>query len=327
MTGKEIVRRSLYFQTPPRLPRDFPEPYGSDFVFTGPEPNPDARAARGTDAWGCVWNSLGGMQLGEVVDHPIKTWDDFKALKIPDIENDAVWESAKKAREKNKDKYMIGNVTSLYERLHFLRGLENTWCDIREEPEKLSGLVGLLADLGVRSVRRLAACGADGIIMWDDWGLQDRLMISPDDWRALWKPAYRRVFDAAAAEGMDAWLHSCGYIADILDDLIEIGLKAVHMDQQENMGLARLGAFRGRLTFFSPVDIQKTMARGSEDEIRAYCREMAARLGAREGGFIPRWYTDPVGAGHTRRNINVMCEEFLKISEEMYGKEEGAPCG
>ena len=45
---------------------------------------------------------------------------------------------------------------------------------------------------------------------------------------------------------------------------------------------------------------------------------MARLLGRPEGGFIPRWYSDPVGAGHRPEAIEAMCEEFLKISDEMY---------
>jgi hypothetical protein len=92
------------------------------------------------------------------------------------------------------------------------------------------------------------------------------------------------------------------------------------MDQQENMGLELLGRrFGGRLTFFSGVDIQTGLQR-SDDEIRAYCRRMAQLLGRPNGGLIPRWYTDPKGAGHRNEAVAVMCEEFLKISHEMYGK-------
>jgi hypothetical protein len=121
---------------------------------------------------------------------------------------------------------------------------------------------------------------------------------------------------------MDCWMHSCGYIVEILGDLIEIGLNAVHMDQQENMGLENLqDRFQGRLNFFSPVDIQQTMARGSPDEIRAYARRMSQCLGTKAGGFIPRWYIDPVGAGHRWENTDIMCREFSKISGEIYGRE------
>ena len=163
--------------------------------------------------------------------------------------------------------------------------------------------------------------GAHGFIFCDDWGLQNRLMISPKAWRAIWKPRYARIYQAAHEAGLLNFLHSCGYIVDILDDLIEIGLDVIHMDQQENMGLAVLGErFGGRLTFFAPVDIQQTLARGKPDEIRAYARQMVTRLGTPGtdgfrfgGGFIPRWYSDPVGAGHSPEALQTMCEVFVEL--------------
>ena len=140
-------------------------------------------------------------------------------------------------------------------------------------------------------------------------------MISPKSWRALWKPRYARIFASAREAGLLTFLHSCGYIVDILDDLIEIGLQVVHMDQQENMGLELLGSrFGGRLTFFAPVDIQKTMVNGTLDEIGAYCRQMDSQLGRPHGGFIPRWYSDPRGAGHSPEALQAMCEEFVRLS-------------
>jgi len=62
------------------------------------------------------------------------------------------------------------------------------------------------------------------------------------------------------------------------------------------------------------------MKMNGPDGVRAYCRKMADCLGTKEGGFIPRWYTDPKGVGHTKEYIDVMCEEFLTISREIYRK-------
>jgi hypothetical protein len=71
------------------------------------------------------------------------------------------------------------------------------------------------------------------------------------------------------------------------------------------------------------------MAHGSLDEIRAYCRKMVKLLGKSQhdrhlagdghviGGFIPKWYSDPVGAGHRQEAIEAMCEEFLRISQRL----------
>jgi len=320
MTSRETVKKSLYFQTPERYAHDFPEPYGTDFYSTGLSPSPDDRPSKGIDAWGCVWECLGKTALGEVKDSPLKDWKDFDKLQKPDIGNEAAWEYVKSAKAAAGDKYIIGYLVSIYERVHFIRGLENTWCDIIEDKDNLLTLIDLIVEMNVKIIKRYVGYGVDGIMMTDDWGLQDRLMINPAHWREIWKPAYKLIFDAAHQAGLDVWLHSCGYIVDILGDLIDIGLNAVHMDQQENMGLERLKDFRGRLAFFSPVDIQHTMVTGSPEEIRGYCRKMAACLGTREGGFIPRWYTDPAGAGHTRENIDVMCREFLKISDELYAR-------
>ena len=139
-------------------------------------------------------------------------------------------------------------------------------------------------------------------------------MISPEKWREIWKPRYKRIYDTAHECGMDTFLHSCGYIVDILDDLIEIGLDVIQMDQQENMGLELLGSrFGGRITFFAPVDIQKTLASGDIPAIQQYCRDMKKHLATDKGGFLTGWYTDPVGAGHTKEAVCAMCDEFLRI--------------
>ena len=206
----------------------------------------------------------------------------------------------------------MGWGVSIYERVHFIRGLENTWADIFEAPDDLRRLIDILVEMNLVAIGQYAAAGADGYMFCDDWGLQDRLMISPQAWRSIWKPAYRRIYQAAHEAGLLTFLHSCGYIVDILDDLIEIGLDVIQMDQQENMGLELLGRrFGGRITFYNPVDIQNTMVRGTAGEIQAYARRMVSLLGRPTGGFITKWYGDPAGAGHRQEAIDAMCRAFV----------------
>ena len=318
MTSREIVRKTLRFESPNRYAYDFPDPYGSDFYVTGLNPSPDQRPRQGLDFWGCLWESFGNTQLGEVKDSPLKDWDDFDKLTIPSLDMDGAWDQVNVAKEAAGDKYILANMGSIYERVHFVRGMENTWCDTIQEPDNLKKFVNLLADMNIEMIHRYAKLGVDGVISCDDWGLQYSLMISPSSWREIWKPAYKRVYDAAHAVGMDTWLHSCGYITDIIEDLIEVGLDALHMDQQENMGLEDLSRFRGRITFYAPADTQTVMPVGDADAIRAYCRKMSECLGTKAGGFIPRWYTDPKSVGHSKESIDIMCKEFLALSDELY---------
>lgn len=320
MTSRENVKRTIRFETPKRYVYDFPDNFGTDFYRAYLHPSPDGRPTQGTDDWGCVWECLGSTQLGEVKESPLKDWADFDKLPIPDVTRMEIYEPVRKAKDAAGDKYILAAVSSIFERVHFVRGFNNACCDIIDNPENLRKFVELLVDINIKIINNYAKMGVDGIISCDDWGLQDRLMINPDAWRNIWKPAYKRMYGAAHEAGLDTWLHSCGYIIDILDDLIDAGLDVIEMHQQENMGLDKLSEkFKGKITFFAPVDIQSVMPFATPDEIKAYCRTMSQALGTKAGGFIPQWYADPVGAGHTKENVDIMCREFIKISNEIYG--------
>ena len=315
MTSKEIVSRTIRFEGAERFPYALDDEHGTDFAGAGMNPSPDARPGSGVDEWGCLWKNIGISKMGEVAEFPLKDWSDLAKLKIPDITAPERWESLDGARESAGDRFLIASGVSLYERVHFLRGLENTWVDIYNAPEELGRLIDILADMNIYAIDRFARAGADGCMWCDDWGLQNGLMISPESWRKIWKPRYERVYKACHDAGLLTFLHSCGDITSILDDFIEIGLDVIQMDQQENMGLESLGErFAGRITFWCPADIQSVMAGGDEREIRDYCGKLVKTLGKPEGGFMAKYYSDPAGAGHSPGAVSAMCDEFVRLS-------------
>lgn len=318
MYSRDLVVKTIRFQNPRGLAMTLPEKYRNDFNFQGPNPSPDARCSKGVDEWGAVWDNIGVCSLGEVKQFPLMDWDDFPKLHIPDVTEKRRWAGIEQAREKAGDRFLCGGGFSIYERLHFIRSLENTWIDIYENPDKLCELMDILTDMNLYAIQQYGKNQFDGFMFCDDWGLQDSLMISPDHWRELWKPRYKRIYTAAHDAGLLTVLHSCGYITDILEDLIEAGLDVIQMDQQLNMGLDLLHKrFAGRITFYCPVDIQATMVYGSSRTIRDYCREMVSKLGTPKGGFIAGYYSSPQSVGHTPQAIQAMCEEFMQIHREI----------
>ena len=320
MTGRELVRRAIKFQGPERVPYNLPAPYGSDFFSVGIGPDPSWKASvQGEDEWGSVWQKLpGDKTMGQVKTHPLDDYAKLDTFRFPNYDLPVRYEAAKKAVPNNKDgKFVLAGIPlSLIHRLEYLRGHVEAWTDPYDHPEELGRLLDKMADIAIRAIRHLAEVGVDGIISCDDWGLQDRPMIPPRLFRQFFKPRYARVYGEAHKHGMLTLLHSCGHIADLLDDLIEAELDVIQMDQQENMGMENLARrFGGRLAFWCPVDIQQTMVRGSIDDVRHYARRLMWTLGNFNGGFIAQWYASPAAVNHSQEKINAMSETFVK-----YGK-------
>lgn len=317
MTSRERVRRAVLFQGPDRIPWDLPAPWGTDFLHIGADCDPNWKpSVEGEDEWGCVWQKLpGDKTMGQVKIHPLSSYSKFDGHRFPDYDMEVRYIRAREAVSNNRDeKFVLAGIPlSLIHRLEYLRGHVEAWTDPYDHPRELEKLLDKMADIAIDAVRHFAKLGADGVFSCDDWGLQDRLMVSPKVFREFFKPRYKRVYEEAHKYGMLTFLHSCGYIIEILDDLIEAGLNVIQMDQQENMGLEELSRrFGGRLCFWCPVDIQQTMVRGSLDDIRDYARRLIDAFGRFNGGFIAKWYPSPDAIGHSRERIEAMAEAFVK---------------
>jgi uroporphyrinogen-III decarboxylase len=195
--------------------------------------------------------------------------------------------------------------------MSFLREPTNLYIDLAEDNEGVNELADRFVEYNLYYIEHYLKAGVDCMYFMDDWGSQDRLLISPKRWREFFKPRYKRWFDEIKAAGMHPWMHSCGHIIDILPALVEAGLDVIQMDQQENMGLESLDKrVGGRVAFWCPVDIQQTMVHGSIEDIVAYVRRMIATLGSHNGGLISMAYSTPEAVGHTPEKIAAMCRAF-----------------
>ncbi len=316
MTSQERVRRAVLFQGPDRIPRCLPEPWGSDFLHVEVAQDTSWQPQiEGQDEWGCIWGKLpNDTTMGQVMIHPLDDYAKLADYPFPDFTLAARYTGAQQAIAGNlAKKFVLANIPlSFIHRLEYLRGHEAAWSDCFLYPSQLQELLTRLGDLGITIIQRLAALGAQGIMFADDWGFQDRLMVSPAIFREFFQPHYKRVYQAARQAGLLCFLHSCGYIVEILDDLIEAGLQVIQLDQQENMGLKNLAQhFGGRLCFWCPVDIQKTMVQGTADEVRAYARSLIWEFGRCHGGFMAKWYPAAAALRHSAEKINAMAETFV----------------
>ena len=180
-------------------------------------------------------------------------------------------------------------------------------------PGDLQGLIARFAEKQRQSIRMLAEIGCDGVMGYDDWGLQERLMVHPAMIERFFVPHYRRNWDLAHELGRDVWLHSCGYIIDLLPMLVDAGLDVIQMDQQENMGLDNLDeCVGGKIAFWCPVDIQQTMVQGSIADIEGYVKHMIETVGSHNGGLISMAYSTPEAVHQTEEKLKAMSAAFRK---------------
>jgi hypothetical protein len=156
--------------------------------------------------------------------------------------------------------------------------------------------------------------GADAVMFAEDWGTQDRLLVSPRMWRELFRPDFAVLCEAAHRNGLTVWMHSCGYIYDIINDLIECGISVLQLDQPGLFGVDRLAAeFGGRVTFWSPVDIQQVLPTGDAARIEAFARDLVVKLGA-GGGFIAGYYGGNEAIGVRPEWQDIACRAFVKYA-------------
>ncbi len=96
--------------------------------------------------------------------------------------------------------------------------------------------------------------------MTDDWGTQQACFISLEMWREFFKDRHRRLFEVIHEAGMHAWMHSCGYINDIVGEWIDCGPDVVNPQQPRTLGIEEMGQrCRGRIRSESLCDIQATL--------------------------------------------------------------------
>jgi len=195
-----------------------------------------------------------------------------------------------------------------------LRGFEEAMQDFLLRPEGFAPLMDSILDFECELAAMAARHGFHGIHFADDWGTQTGLIVSPNLWRKLFKPRYRRQFARAHESRLDVWYHCCGNLTDIAGDFCEIGVDVLNIAQPNVVDLAATGSrLRGRQCFMVPISYQTDSIGGTPEEIHAEAGRMYDLLGTEAGGFIG--YVEEYGCmGMSQQNYRACGEAFRRLS-------------
>jgi uroporphyrinogen decarboxylase len=117
----------------------------------------------------------------------------------------------------------------------------------------------------------------DAVLIGNDFGSQQALMLSPDLLRQFVFSGTKRIIEQAKSYGLKVIHHSCGAIFDIIPDLIDLGADAVHPIQAKAAGMeaTRLHEnFASKATFCGGVDTQDLLCNGSPEDVAANVKEL-----------------------------------------------------
>ena len=132
----------------------------------------------------------------------------------------------------------------------------------------------------------------------------------------MFAPRYKTLFGAIHDCGWHVILHSCGRVNDFVDRFIEVGADVLNLQQPQAYGLVEFGErFRGEVCFLTTVDVQATMPRGIEEEIRREAQLLVKHWSTPQGGLIVYNYGDGQALEVSDDKTHVMFDEFVKLME------------
>lgn len=117
----------------------------------------------------------------------------------------------------------------------------------------------------------------DAVLIGNDFGSQNGLMVDPDSLRTMVFPGTKLLIDQAKSYGLKVIHHSCGSIYPIIDDLIELGVDAIHPIQAlaKDMDAPTLkAAFGGKTAFCGGVDAQHLLVHGTPQQVEDKVHEL-----------------------------------------------------
>ena len=152
-------------------------------------------------------------------------------------------------------------------------------------PDFVRQLFNSIVDYNIAQVKKALTFDIDGIYYGDDWGAQRGLQMGPTTWREFIYPVLKRMYGVVKDAGKHVFIHSCGDVDELFDDLIEIGVDCFNPFQPEVMDVwTLLPKYRGRLSFLGGLSTQKTLPYGSVEDVSKETRKLL-ELGG-QGGYI-----------------------------------------
>ncbi len=252
-----------------------------------------------TDAWGIkrAMPKEGGLYY-DIVESPLKdaNVEDLEKYEWPDPIDPGftkgIVEKAKRLKE--TDYAVVGdfNFESWYENCWYMRGFEQWYMDMYQNPEFVEALLDKTAQLHMKFMDKvLNEVGEhlDVIMQGDDLAVQDGPAMSLDMYRRFIKHRQAKIFDLIKQKTEAKLLyHCCGSVRPFIPDLIEMRVDIINPVQVSAKGMDTMELkeeFGDKVSFWGAIDTQHVLPFGNVDDVKKEVKKRIDDL-APGGGYV-----------------------------------------
>jgi uroporphyrinogen decarboxylase len=221
------------------------------------------------DIFGVIWDRSIDRDIGNISGSLIRE-PSLKGYSFPDPLDTRFFANIESSIKAKPDMFRVFQIGfSLYERAWTLRGIENLLSDFMINPDFVHDFFSAITDFNIAQLKEASKYDIDAVYFGDDWGQQHGLIMGYETWKEFIYPQLKRMYKAVHDEGKFVFIHSCGDVDELFDDLIEIGVNCFNPFQPEVMDIYKLlKRYNGKLTFYGGLSIQKTLPFGTKEQVR-----------------------------------------------------------
>lgn len=186
-------------------------------------------------------------------------------------------------------RYEVGGI---FESAWALYGLDRFLIDLMTNPEVPCAIMDSYTDLMIENVNNLVSVVGNKIDMvytYDDVAIQNGLLMSPELWRKYILPRHQRLNRVIKDNGIKIMYHSCGAVTPLIPAFIdEMGIDVLNPLQPRAAGMDMdwiKTTYGSRIAFHGGIDLQKTLPKGSQQDVYNEVRQRCNILG-KNGGYI-----------------------------------------
>ena len=164
------------------------------------------------------------------------------------------------------------------------------------DPELISEVVRRISEIQLRAIKTVVKMNhVGGIWIVDDIAFGTNLMVSKEHLKKYFFPIYRQIVEICKQNNVLTFFHSDGKIEPVINDLIEIGIDAIHPIDPTALDIKEIKEKYGKkIAIFGNVDLD-LLARGNVEDVEERVKYLLKNI-APNGGYclgsgnsIPAW--------------------------------------